>query len=148
METNAACCLLQTMQQGFGLSWCICKERYVMCIVCVYNWFFEVTTASCLFFSVNHFLSWDQSMFKVRNLSRYILSYIYIYIYSHPQTDSFVVSQLFSVARHARFPEAGIETRLTQTPIQDSTTQPRGNLRKRRKFKCLSITFVLFTISA
>ena len=27
-------------------------------------------------------------------------SYIYIYIYSHPQTDCFVVSQLFSVARH------------------------------------------------
>ena len=27
-------------------------------------------------------------------------TYIYIYIYSHPQTDYFVVSQLFSVARH------------------------------------------------
>ena len=26
--------------------------------------------------------------------------YIYIYIYCHPQTDCFVVSQLFSVARH------------------------------------------------
>ena len=26
--------------------------------------------------------------------------YIYIYIFSHPQTDCFVVSQLFSVARH------------------------------------------------
>ena len=26
--------------------------------------------------------------------------YIYIYIYRHPQTDDFVVSQLFSVARH------------------------------------------------
>ena len=26
--------------------------------------------------------------------------YIYIYIYSHPHTDCFVVSQLFSVARH------------------------------------------------
>ena len=30
---------------------------------------------------------------------------IYIYIYCHPQTDCFIVSQLFSVARHA-----GIET--------------------------------------
>ena len=29
----------------------------------------------------------------------YICIYIYIYIYCHPQTDCFVVSQLFSVAR-------------------------------------------------
>ena len=27
--------------------------------------------------------------------------FIYIYIYSHPQTDCFVLSELFSVARHA-----------------------------------------------
>ena len=27
--------------------------------------------------------------------------YIYIYIYCHPQTDCFVLSELFSVARHA-----------------------------------------------
>ena len=31
-----------------------------------------------------------------------IVLYIYIYIYSHPQKDCFVVSHLFSVARHAR----------------------------------------------
>ena len=30
-----------------------------------------------------------------------IYIYIYIYIYCHPQIDCFVVSQLFSVARHA-----------------------------------------------
>ena len=71
--------------------------------------------------------------------------YIYIYIYSHPQTDYLVVSQLFSVARHARFSKAGTEIRLTHTPIQDSTTQPRGNQHKRRNFKHLCITFVLFT---
>ena len=29
--------------------------------------------------------------------------YIYIYIYSNPQTDGFIVSQLFSVVRHAIF---------------------------------------------
>ena len=28
-------------------------------------------------------------------------------IYSHPQTDCFVISQLFHVARHARFPMLG-----------------------------------------
>ena len=33
-----------------------------------------------------------------RSFSSYI--YIYIYIYCHPQTNRFVVSQLFSVARH------------------------------------------------
>ena len=30
----------------------------------------------------------------------YIYYYIYIYIYCHPQTDCFIVSLLFSVARH------------------------------------------------
>ena len=30
--------------------------------------------------------------------NRYELNYIYIYIYCYPQTDCFVVSQLFSVA--------------------------------------------------
>ena len=30
----------------------------------------------------------------------YIYIYIYIYIYCHPQTDCFIVPQLFSVARH------------------------------------------------
>ena len=39
------------------------------------------------------------------------MKYIYIYIYSHPQTDSFVQSELFSVARHV----AGIETHPTFT---------------------------------
>ena len=28
------------------------------------------------------------------------MTYIYIYIYCHPKTDCFVVSQLFSAARH------------------------------------------------
>ena len=29
-----------------------------------------------------------------------VLRYIYIYIYCYPQTDCFVLSELFSVARH------------------------------------------------
>ena len=33
---------------------------------------------------------------------------IYIYIYCHPQTDCFVLSELFSVVRQARFPKLGI----------------------------------------
>ena len=32
--------------------------------------------------------------------SQYIYIYIYIYIYCHPQTDCFILSELFSVARH------------------------------------------------
>ena len=32
---------------------------------------------------------------------RNIYIYIYIYIYCHQQTDCFVLSELFSVARHA-----------------------------------------------
>ena len=43
-------------------------------------------------------------------------------------------------------PEIGIETHSTQTAIQDSTTQPRADYRKRRKFKCLSIIFVCINI--
>ena len=45
---------------------------------------------------------------------------------SHPHTDCFVVSQLFSVAKH-KILEAGIETWLTHTPTKDSTVQPQGN---------------------
>ena len=39
-----------------------------------------------------------------------------------------------------------IETRLTQTPIQDSTIQPLGNQRQRSKFKRLWITIVIVYI--
>ena len=34
---------------------------------------------------------------------------IYIYIYCHPQTDCFVVSQLFSVARHVGCLKLGLK---------------------------------------
>ena len=33
--------------------------------------------------------------------------YIYIYIYYHPHTDCFVLSEIFSVARHARRSKPG-----------------------------------------
>ena len=39
----------------------------------------------------------------------YIYIYIYIYIDSHPQTDCFVVSQLFSVARHVERLKPGLK---------------------------------------
>ena len=36
-----------------------------------------------------------------------IYIYIYIYIYCHPQTDCFILSELFSVARHAGYSKPG-----------------------------------------
>ena len=38
--------------------------------------------------------------FFLANYPHPLSIYIYVYIYCHPQTDCFVVSQLFSVARH------------------------------------------------
>ena len=35
--------------------------------------------------------------------------YIYIYIYCHPQTDCFILSELFGVARQARFLKLGLK---------------------------------------
>ena len=46
MEANVTCCLLQTMQLGFGLSRCICQNRYV---ICVHYSLCGVPSASCLF---------------------------------------------------------------------------------------------------
>ena len=48
--------------------------------------------------------------------------YIYIYIYSHPQTDLFRSLRNLQCGKTDNIPETGIKTRLTQTPIQDSTT--------------------------
>ena len=49
VEINASCCLLQVMQQGFGLGRCICKKRYVICIVCFHYSFCWISSASCFF---------------------------------------------------------------------------------------------------
>ena len=48
--------------------------------------------------------------------------YIYIYIYCHPQTDCFVLSELFSVARHAGRSKLGskpvqLYVRLSSGPV-------------------------------
>ena len=70
-------------------------------------------------------------------------TYIYTFIYCCPQTDLFC-----SIRTHQTgwIPETGIETRLTQTPIQDSTTQPQGSQRQQSKFKQLWITIVIVYI--
>ena len=52
----------------------------------------------------------------------YIYIYIYIYLYCHPQTDLFRSIRTLQRGYTGKISEAGIETQLTQTPIQDSTT--------------------------
>ena len=59
-----------------------------------------------------------------RYSSKYM--YIYIYIYCHPQTDCFVLSELFSVARHTRCSKPGskpihLYVRLNLRPIGQQT---------------------------
>ena len=56
--------------------------------------------------TLSHLKGWNQMINtkynypgKLTNIYTYI--YIYIYIYCHPQTDCFVLSDLFSVARPA-----------------------------------------------
>ena len=51
VEANATCCLLQTMQQGFGLGRCSCKNHYVIYEVSVHNSFCRFL----FFFFVNPF---------------------------------------------------------------------------------------------
>ena len=50
-----------------------------------------------------------------------------VYIYCHPQTDLLRSVRILQCGVTHKITEAGIETRLTQTPIQDSTTRPWGN---------------------
>ena len=66
--------------------------------------------------------------------------YIYIYIVIHRQTVLFYQNSSGWLDRLDSW------TWLTEMPIQDSTTQPRENQRKRRKFKRLCITFVFVYI--
>ena len=69
-----------------------------------------------------------------------------MYIYSHPQTDLFRSIRTHPCGLTGKIPEAEIEIRLTQTPIQDSTTQPRGSQRQQSKFKRLCIAIVIIYI--
>ena len=57
-----------------------------------------------------------------------------------------VLSELISVARQARFPKLGSKPRLTQIPIQDSTTLSWGSQRQQSRFKWLWITIVIVYI--
>ena len=68
--------------------------------------------------------------------------YIYIYIYSHPQTHCFVVSQFLSVARHVGRSKLG--SKPAQLYIR-LTAQPTSEPRQLRNYQGLSCSFRLFT---
>ena len=77
---------------------------------------------------------------------RFNSDYTYdIYIYSHPQTDCYVVSRLFNVARQARFPKLGskpgwLKRQSEILPLShEETSASEGNFNA-------YITFVLFYI--
>ena len=49
MKANATCCLLQTVQQRLSLGRHICKNLYVICIICIRKSMSRVLSASCFF---------------------------------------------------------------------------------------------------
>ena len=63
-------------------------------------------------------------------ISVYVAAGVYIYIHCHPQTDCFVLSELFSVARHAGRSKPGSK------PVQLYVRQglgPVGHMRERQR---------------
>ena len=72
------------------------------------------------------------------------LIYIYVFIYTviHRQI-CFVLSELISVVKQARFPKLGSKPGWLK---RQSKIQPRGNQRKRRKFKRVWITIAIVYI--
>ena len=68
-----------------------------VCFVFVLKWAPNIDKVTLVLENEHHL-----SVFDNHYKFTYIYMYTYnIYIYSHPQTDCFVLSELFSVARHA-----------------------------------------------
>ena len=65
---------------------------------------FDFNTAKILIYNKSLRRTFEAAAIAFFN---YLYIYIYIYIYRHPQTDCFVVSHLFSVARQTRFLKLG-----------------------------------------
>ena len=55
------------------------------------------------------------------------INIIYIYIYSHPQTDCFVLSELFSVARHAGHSKPELKPAQLYDRLRLQTTRPQAD---------------------
>ena len=83
------------------------------------------------------------------------VNYIYIYIYCHPQTDCFVLSELFSVARHAGRSKPGSKpVQLYIRLVSDLSVTKRTTLAK-RIFKVFilataaaAFVYIFYTLSA
>ena len=65
------------------------------------------------------FISWIiiKEIWNIATKDLYIYIYIYIYIYRLPQTDCFVLSELFSVARHIGSKPIQLYVRLSLRPL-------------------------------
>ena len=74
-----------------------------------------------------------------------LLMYVYIYIYSHPQTDCFIASQLFHVARQNRFSKLGLKPSWLKCQSKILLHSYKETSVSKRIFKHKYITFVLFT---
>ena len=92
-------------------------------------------------------------MYKIRYIAyththTYIYIYIYIYIYCHPQTDCFVQSELFTVARHVGRSKAGskpiqLYVKLSLWPLSQQAYHVW--LRELLRYLCTNSSSHLFT---
>ena len=78
----------------------------------------------------------------------HVYIYIYIYIYCHPQTDCFVLSELFSVARHVERLKLGLKpiqlyVRLSLRPLGQQAYHVW--LRELLRYLCSNSSIRLFT---
>ena len=80
METNATCCLLQTMQQGFFLGRCICQKRYRICVVCIRYSLCEASSASIDMLSFIGKLNLSDKL--KRNIFQAVVVFILLYGYT------------------------------------------------------------------
>ena len=88
---------------GCCFSVCSFRQDFSLCAYTastLYIYIFELTQLllgrnSVLFCRINRTFIW-----LITHQDIYIYIYIYIYIHCHPQTDCFLVSQLFCLARH------------------------------------------------
>ena len=87
---------------------------------------------------------WDRWWKKVKGNNAFgwswvIYIYIYIYIHCHPQTDCFVLSELFSVARHVGCSKPGLKP--SDRSANKRTTLANGIFK-------VSVCLYFYTLSA
>ena len=100
-----------------------------------------------LFLIDNFYKKWNYRFSKIGSkfsITLCVCVCVFIYIYCHPQTDYFIVSQLFSVARHTGCFKLGLKpTQLYVRPIIYHSAI--GNLMPAWEFKafCKNFCFLL-----